>query len=98
MPPLQVAVQYSQRQTLATAKLATIQTAAFKPAHDLLNLGRRAPPLPNHTLFICHAQQFNTELARCLERGWSDAYASSAILLMSVNISFRAQRLVMFPF
>jgi hypothetical protein len=25
-------------------------------------------------LFICHAQQFNTELARCLERGWSDAY------------------------
>ena len=85
MPPLQVAIQLSQRQTFAAAELATIQTAALILAHDLPDLGRRAPLLPNHTLFICHAQQFNTELAHCLERGWSDAYGKSSLTTGAIS-------------
>jgi hypothetical protein len=76
--PLQIAIEYTQRQTLAPAKLATIQAAAFKLAHDLLDLCRRAPPLPNHTLFVCHGVHFTTEIACWLECGCSDAYQNSS--------------------
>ncbi len=64
LQPPQVAIEYPQRQTLAPAKLATIQTTAFKLAHDLLNLGRRTPSFFHHTLFICHRVHFTTELTR----------------------------------
>jgi hypothetical protein len=72
----QVTIQHSQCQALLPTKLAAVQTTAFILAHDLLNLDRGAPSLPNHALFICHGPHFNTELAPCLECGCCDAYAA----------------------
>jgi integrase/recombinase XerD len=77
--PLQVTIQYTPRQTPPPAKLAPVQTTALKLAHHLLNLGRRPPPLPGHNLFTAHAAYFNTQILRCLECGWPDAYLPTTI-------------------
>jgi len=50
---LQVAIQGYQSKTLTLAKLAPIQTAAFKLFDDSLHLGSGSP-LSNNTGFICH--------------------------------------------
>jgi hypothetical protein len=62
------------------AGLVKLSESVPRVVNDVMALARkgsRAPFLPSHALFFCHAIHFNTELAPRLECGWSDAYQKS---------------------